>query len=150
MRKIRRGFRCAALVGAALLGVVSARAANTELVTYWDPIARQNRERTCFVFTVGDFWGDDAHCGGWYVVKEKISGKDLPYPPQVRGAINLILCDDKVLTSNQYNPSYYFFGYPPASYVGNASIPSASRNRMFHVKRSQSECHGGELAHQHG
>ena len=102
MRKILRGFRCAALVGAALLGVVSARAADTEDITYYNPVTREYQTRKCVIFKKGDFYDDyrSAGCDGWYVVKEKISSKDFTFTPTVHGKINLILCDGTELNSS--------------------------------------------------
>ena len=94
MRKILRGFRCAALVGAALLGVVSARA---EQVYYRDS-AGEKRSAECYVVENFDpLLVPSFYSGEWYAVK----GKDINRGAiKVSGSAHLILCDGASLTAN--------------------------------------------------
>ena len=92
MRKIARGFRCAATVAAALLGVASARA---ELIEYRDADGTI-KSADC---TIVD--GNTATLGnGWYAVRGKVTRGSITVTGTTGSGANLILCDGAELTVN--------------------------------------------------
>ena len=99
LRKILRGFRCAALVGAALLGVVSARA---EWVEYRDSAGNLQSRECSIVESLGPSTTAYVGMGGWRAVKGDISLRGII----VEGNGHLILCDGASLTIDGSAASY--------------------------------------------
>lgn len=121
MRKILRGFRCA-VAAAALLGVMSARAAEED-VTYWDPIAGQEKKVCCHIYNViQDEELKEDVCNGWYALKQDFSTRSLR-SPVIKGTVNLILCDGAELNADLKNP-------PGLEYYQEAGIVLKAGNKL--------------------